>query len=66
MSATALRPPMPDTALAHAFLAALLRWAQRQAGAKRVMLPAGAVDADELRKVVVALVCASTTKSSSM
>lgn len=46
---------MPDTALAHAFLRALVAWAQRQSGAGRVALPAGAVDADELARVMALL-----------
>ena len=55
MTATAHRSPMPSTALAHAFLRALVAWAERRSTEGRVTLPAGAVDADELVHVVVAL-----------
>ena len=50
--------PMPHTAMASAFLTAVLQWAVRQAHVKQVALPSGQVDADELRKVIVALACA--------
>jgi hypothetical protein len=51
--------PMPDTIMASAFLIAVLQWAQRQRrGSKRMTIPSGVVDADELRQVVVALTCA--------
>jgi hypothetical protein len=53
------RPAMPQTALAYAFLQALLTWARRQShGAALITLPAGRVGSDELLQVVVALVCA--------
>ena len=51
---------MPQTALAHAFLRALLSWARRQnRGAELIALPAGRVDADDLTVVIAALICAS-------
>jgi hypothetical protein len=53
---------MPDTALAHAFIRAVMAWARRHVGAERVALPSGVVDAVELRQVVVALVCAQSWK----
>jgi hypothetical protein len=40
-----------------AFLTALLRLAPRQTRAESIMLPAGEVNARELRRVVVALLC---------
>jgi hypothetical protein len=49
---------MPDTVMAAAFLAGVVRWAAQQSHTKRVALPGGQVDADELRRVVVALTCA--------
>lgn len=49
---------MPSTTMAMAFLAAVIRWADRQAGIGRVAIPTGRVDADELRRVVCALVVA--------
>lgn len=55
MTAVTHRSQLPDTALAHAFLRALVAWAERRSAEGRVMLPAGAVDADELVHVVVAL-----------
>jgi len=50
--------PLPNTALCDAFMAAIMDWYAREAGARRVVLPSGTVDASELRKVVCALVCA--------
>jgi hypothetical protein len=50
------RPTMPDTMLADRFLSAILRWAARQTRAERNTIPSGNVGADELKKVVVALV----------
>jgi hypothetical protein len=53
------RPAMPQTALAHAFLQALLNWARRQNhGAALIALPSGKVDGDDLMVVITALVCA--------
>ena len=52
------RPIVPETALADAFLRALIAWAPRGARDRRIALPAGTFDPDELRPVVVALVCA--------
>jgi hypothetical protein len=49
---------MPDTALAHAFLAALLRWAQRRGRNAADRHPAGAVDRIELQRVVMAILAA--------
>jgi hypothetical protein len=48
------RQPMPCTAMAAAFLRALMAWAARQHGG-RVTLPSGAVDGDELARVILAL-----------
>ncbi len=56
------RSPMPDTVMAAAFVRALVAWARRHAGAERVALPSGRVDAVELRQVVIALVCAQSWK----
>lgn len=53
---------VPDTAFADAFLRAILEWAAKHAGARRVALPSQAVDAAELRKVVCALVCAQNER----
>ena len=41
-----------------AFLSGLLDWVQRETGAESITIPAGVVDRDELRRVVVALKCA--------
>ena len=41
-----------------AFLAGLIALAQRETGAQSITIPAGVVDRDELRRVVVALKCA--------
>jgi len=58
-----IRPIIPETAIAHAFLKALIEWAQRaDRSERRIALPSGAVDGDELRQVVVALVCARATR----
>jgi hypothetical protein len=58
-STSAAHAPMPNTALAHAFLRdAILVWARRQSGGERLALPSGRVDGDELRRVITALVCA--------
>ena len=51
------RPAMPRTAFADAFLRALLIWAARQTRGGPIALPTGRVDGDELRRVVIALVC---------
>ena len=48
------RPPMPETALAAAFLTALVNWARREAHGS-VALPNGRVDREELARVIVAL-----------
>jgi hypothetical protein len=48
----------PATALADAFLRALFAWARRQTRDQRITLPAGAVDPNELRQVLVNLLCA--------
>jgi len=55
MSNTKTRSQMPDTIMAHAFLAALLALAQRKTSDRRVVLPSGNVDYQELCKVIVAL-----------
>jgi hypothetical protein len=48
-----------ETAFGAAFLRALLIWARREGrSSKRIALPSTVVDADELRQVIVALVCA--------
>jgi hypothetical protein len=41
--------------MAHAFLAALLALAQRKASYRRVVLPSGSVDYQELCQVICAL-----------
>jgi len=47
------------TAMASAFLKALLIWAERANRSGPIALPAGmVVEADELRRVVCAVVCA--------
>jgi len=55
---------MPNTALAHAFLDAILHWAERQAGIGRVAIPTGSVDAGELRQVIFALLMARSEPQS--
>lgn len=57
-SSSAAPAAMPDTVMASAFLVGVMRWAAKQSHTKRLVLPTGAVDADELRKVLVALTCA--------
>jgi hypothetical protein len=54
---------MPDTIMAHAFLAALLALAQRKTCDKRVALPSGNVDYNELRQVICALLRARAERS---
>ena len=60
MTATARREPVPSTALVHAFLRALVAWAERRSAGGRVTLPAGAVDAAELARVILALLSAQS------
>jgi hypothetical protein len=55
---------VPDTAFAHAFILAICEWASRQCGTRRVAIPTGTVDADELRRVVLALMAAKADKRS--
>jgi len=55
MTATTHREPMPSTALADAFLRALMRLVGRRGDRQQVTLPSGNVDADELHKVIMAL-----------
>lgn len=62
-SSSAPSQAMPSTAMARAFLVAICEWAARESHTRRVTLPTGNVDADELRKVVVALTCARGAKS---
>lgn len=57
-TSSSAREAMPDTVMARAFLAAVMAWAGRESHARRATLPTGAVDADELRRVVIALACA--------
>ena len=52
---------MPDTVMARAFLNAVINWAENNLS-KRVALPTGAVDADELRQVILALVRARSER----
>jgi hypothetical protein len=54
----AFRPPAPPTAFVDAFLAALFVWARRRTGAKPIAIPSGVVDPRELRRVLIALLCA--------
>ena len=54
------RSPMPNTIMASAFLNAVMRWTTRQTKAKRMTLPSRDLDADELRRVIVALTCAQS------
>jgi len=56
-TSSASHDPVPDTAMACAFLLAVINWAEPNL-TKRVALPTGAVDANELRQVVMALICA--------
>lgn len=51
-----------ETAMAHAFLIALLRWAERANRRGKVAIPSGLVKASELVKVVVALKCQQRRK----
>jgi hypothetical protein len=53
---------MPDTVMARAFLTGVMRWAARQSGAREVALPTGRVDANELRRVVGALMRAKSRR----
>jgi hypothetical protein len=57
---SSVRPPMPSTALADAFLRALLRFAARRSRetGDLIALPSGRVDPLELAQVIVALKCA--------
>ncbi len=51
--------PIPETAMAFAFIKAA-----RESGARREMvIPTGAVDAQELKRVVIALACARESKA---
>jgi hypothetical protein len=50
--------PMPDTLMATRFLEAIIKWAKRRSRGERMIIPAGAVDAVELKRVVCALACA--------
>ena len=50
------RQALPDTAMAHAFLDALTRWAARDPNpSTRIAIPTGRVDGDELARLVCAL-----------
>jgi hypothetical protein len=56
---TNAEPSKPETAMASAFLTALLRWAERANRSGPIALPAGyIVDPAELLQVVTALKCA--------
>jgi hypothetical protein len=55
---------LPETAFVHAFILAICAWAARASGARRMAIPTGAVDADELRRVVLALMAAKADKRS--
>jgi hypothetical protein len=51
--------PVPNTAFAHAFVVAIREWAARQSGfQRRMIIPTGNVEAEELRRVVLALMAA--------
>src|SRR5271166_2104443 len=54
--AMTVRPIMPDTLMAHAFMLALIRLARRGQSGRPVALPSGVVDPGELARVVSALV----------
>ena len=47
-----------ETAFKAAFLSALILWAKRETRSGPITLPSGSVDANELRKVVIALLSA--------
>jgi len=54
--------PMPDTALAHAFVVAVYAWAARHSGVgRRMIIPSGVVDGEELKRVILALTSAGRT-----
>lgn len=65
-SSTSAGSPMPDTVMAHAFVRAIFQWAERQNPGRRVTLPSGSVDGDELRQVVCALACSRSKGSIAM
>jgi hypothetical protein len=51
--------PLPNTAMCFAFVRAVYEWAARSSGVqRRMVIPTGEVDADELRRVVLALMAA--------
>ena len=57
---------VPNTAFAHAFIVAICEWAARECGASRqVAIPTGAVSANELRRVVLALMAAKADAAKS-
>ncbi|MGO9419400.1 hypothetical protein [Roseiarcus sp.] len=48
--------PVPNTAMSYAFIRAVCRWASRASGSQqRMTIPSGEVDAEELKRVVLAL-----------
>lgn len=51
-------PIVPNTAIAAAFLRALVRLAYGKRRDRRMALPSGVADESELARVIVALVCA--------
>jgi hypothetical protein len=55
---TARSPALSLTVMQWAFLRALIAWAARTTRDKRIALPSGRGDVEELRQVLVALVCA--------
>ena len=55
--------PAPNTAFAHAFIVAVYDWAARHSGiGRRMVVPSGVVDGEELKQVILALACARTER----
>jgi hypothetical protein len=56
--------PIPDTAMCFAFIRAVYAWAARHSGAgRRMVIPTGEVDGEELKRVVLALTAARNEES---